>query len=208
MHYRKESEHLKTTKMTEYFEKASKSTLTTILLLPAIGLSRRSLLKYGFINAYLADIDAEIKFKDCVYLLFRPDSIEKFEAFFLRERTSENFVTQYDYEGGYIVLVYSILDKFKEDYKIFLEGKYSQFSTEYRETFPKFVRVINPETGQQENQISLQFHIINKSAALKNMWEEELKVKFKDLGEDMEVWEKYNIHKETLDIEQIRKEQR
>jgi len=194
--------------MTEYFEKASKSTLTTILLLPSIGMSRRALLKYGFINAYLADIDSEIEYRDCIYLLFRPDSIEKFEAFYMRERESKNFVTQYDYEGGYIVLVYSILDKYKSDYNLFLEGKYSKFSEEYKETFPKFVKVINSETGITESQISLQFHILNKSVALKNMWEEELKVKFKDLGEDMEVWGKYDIHKETLDIEQIRKEQR
>ena len=194
--------------MTEYFEKASKSTLTTILLLPAIGMSRRALLKYGFINAYLADIDSEIEYKDCVYILFKPDSIDRFESFFMREKESKNFVTQYDYEGGYIVLVYSILDKFKADYNLGLDGIYSKFSNEYKETFPKFVKVVNSETGILESQISLQFHIINRSIALRNMWEEEFKVKFKDLGEDMEVWGRYDIHHETLDIEQIRKEQR
>jgi hypothetical protein len=191
--------------MTEYFEKTKKYTATTILLLPAIGTSRRSLVKYGFLNGYLDDKSHDVHYVEAVYMLFRPESWDKFTVHLEREQANtDNFIASYDYAGGYIVLVYSILDQWKADYKLFLEGKYSHFSKEYKDTFPKLVNTIDKDTGIPITKPSLQAHIFQKSDAMKKFWELDLGIKFSELGEDMEVWAAPNMVKETLDIDAIR----
>jgi hypothetical protein len=190
--------------MTEYFEKARKATFTTLLLLPAIGTSRRTLAKFGFVNGYLDDKHHEVHYEQAVYLLFRPESWEKFEFHLKREQESGALLEQYDYAGGYIVLVYKILDKYLDQYKLFMQGKYSKFSKEYQEEFPKFLRLVNGETGMMEDKISLQWHIINKTEPLKKMWEKEFDIKFAEMGDDMEVWGLPTMERETLDITSLR----
>ena len=190
--------------MTDYLEQTQSKTTTTILLLPAVGTSRRSLMKYGFINGYLADKHHEIQYQDAVYILFRPESWEKFGYHLEREEKSENLIAQYDYAGGYIVLVYSILDKWKEVLPLFKEGKYSQLNDEYKSQFPQMVRTMDSKTGLMSDELSLQYMIFTKAEPLQKMWEKELGISFKELGPDMEVWGKPDKEKETLDIEKIR----
>jgi hypothetical protein len=192
--------------MTDYLAVEQKSTFTTSLLLPAVGMSKRSLVKYGFINGYLDDKTHDIHYKPAVYILFKPPSWDRFEAYLEIEQNTPNLISSYDYAGGYIVLVYSILERFIKDYELFMEGKYSKFSEEYKATFPKMVRHIDRKTGVEVSEVSLQYHIISKSEALKKMRERELGIKFEELGPDMEVWSKVDVNRETLDIAQIRLE--
>jgi hypothetical protein len=190
--------------MTDYLEKAQDKTTTTILLLPSVGTSRRSLLKYGFINGYLADKNHEIQYQQAVYILFKPESWEKFGHHLEREEKSENLIAQYDYAGGYIVLVYSILDQWRDIYPLFMEGQYSRFTQEYKDLFPQMTRVLDNKTGLMSDELTLQYMIFTKAEALQEMWEKELGIAFKELGPDMEVWGKPNMEIETLDIDKIR----
>ena len=192
--------------MTDYLDMTQPFTTTTLLLLPAIGTRRQILVKYGFVNGYLDDRCHEIHYENAVYLLFKPDSFDRFEFHLQRERESQNLLAEYDYDGGYIVLVYQILERFADQYLLFLEGKYSKFSAEYQEAFPKFIRTMDKKTGAMEDQLSLQYQIFNKSEALQNMWSRILQVKFSELGPEMEVWGLPDMEKESLDIDKVRLE--
>lgn len=192
--------------MTNYYDdRATKATTSTILLLPTIGKNRRRLLKYGFLNAYLDDKDYDIHYEEALYLLFKPEPSEKISELVSFERQDSLFLDEYDYEGGYVVVVYAMQKKYLPEYKLFLEGKYSKFSQEYKDSFAKMLDVRNKETGIVEKKISLQYHIMNRTDTLKDMREKEFNIKMAEFGPDMEYWSIPDIHgKETLNILKIK----
>lgn len=193
--------------MTDYVEKMKKATYSTMFLLPGIGTSRRSLKKYGFVNAYLDDRHHDIHYENAVYLLFRPRPMETIADYIVLERTNELLLEEYDYEEGYVVLVYRFNPKWQEDYHIFKEGKYSRMSREYKEMFPKFVDLVDPKNGKIEKELTLQYHIFNRTEGLKKMQERELGMKLDEFG-DIEYWSSPDVeNKETLDINKIKEEE-
>lgn len=164
---------------------------TTIFLLPGIGHHRQELLQYGFISAYLDDIEHEVHHEDCIYTLFKPDNMILFQEFLKVEYRSSPVVEDYDYEGGYIVVVYKFPDKFMTEYNLCLEGKYSKFSSEYKKLFPDKIKT---EKGMTN---SLQHRIFNRTEDIKKYWEKKIGEK---LPADMELWSSPDMSKEVLDI--------
>lgn len=176
---------------------------TTKFLLPGIGLYWRDLLKYGFISAYIDDVNHSIHYIDSVYILYRPpdpETMELLQKFLLKEQNRYvGFIEDYDYSGGNVVCVYKFPTKFKNEFRLFLEGKYSKFSKEYIDLFPQETKVIS-EDGIRRSEYSLYYHVFGRTQSIKDYWEEKIG---ESLPEDAEMWSMPDIKNETLDINNI-----
>jgi len=182
----------------------TRKTCSTIFLLPGIGLRRKDILQYGFLSAYIDDLNHPAHYGDAVYLLFRAEdkvSMNRLQEFLTSERNrTDLLVEDYDYEGGYVVAVYRFDPEFKEEYKNFLKGKYSKFRKKYTDLFPREVEIVD-EKGDRKLQFSLQYHIFNRTDAIRKFWEDKTGEK---LDGDTEMWSSpYLNTKEILDINNL-----
>lgn len=177
-----------------------KRTITSIFMIPVLKIGKEKLMANGFINAYIDDVKKKIDYENVVYLLFKPKSMAKFKQFLDDEyERTKNVIDDYDYENGYVVVVYKLPSKYKKDFAIVKQGKYSKTSEEFQELFPKVVKLVSD--GQSRDEISLQFRIFNKTKDLKEFWGEKLDTYFDD---DMEVWHAFEEENEILDIDKIK----
>ena len=172
----------------------------TLFMVKTLEVGKERLEKNGFINGYCKDAGQDFHYEDCVYLLFKPTDMDRF-AFFLdqeRERT-DSIVEDYDYEGGYVVVVYQLDPEFKPDFDLIRQGQYSKTSRRFQELFPKVTKIV--KNGRHRDEISLQYRIFNKTQDLVNFWEEKLGVRF---SPDQEVWEGFHEERETLNIHKLK----
>lgn len=177
-----------------------KKTATSIFMVPTLKINKDRLADHNFINAYIRDINREIQYKNAVYLLFKPTSFSAFNYFIEAEydRTPQ-IVDDYDYDGGFVVLVYALNPDFLDDFELVKKGKYSKTSAKFQEQFPKVIHII--KNGLHKDEISLQHRIFRKTDDLKEYWEDRIGM---NLPHDMEVWEKFIEENEILDINQIK----
>lgn len=177
-----------------------KKTITSVFIVPTLQIPRQILVDNGYINGYVKDSHREVQYEGCVYLLFRPKDLDKFREFLDSEYERTKFIVDdYDYEDGFVVVVYELDSKFSKDFKLIKQGKYSKTSKEYQALFPKLVKVkIN---GLHRDEISLQYRVFNKTEDLVKFWEEKLEVEFDD---DQEVWHAFNEENEILNIEKLK----
>lgn len=179
-----------------------KKTSTSIFIVPTLKIDRNKLRDNNFINAYIRDIKKEVQYEDAAYLLFKPEDFDNFKDFVDEEYDrTPHIIDDYDYDGGFVVLVYTLNPKYMEDFELVKKGKYSKTSKEFQELFPKVVKVI--KNGFQKEESSLQHRIFTKSEDLKEYWEDRIVV---DFTNDMEVWEGFDEINETLDIEKVKKQ--
>lgn len=177
-----------------------KKNCTTIFLLPGIGLFRKDILKYGFLSAYLDDIDHEPHYSDSVYLLFRPEERGDFQEFLKKEyRRSAMLVEDYDHAGGFVVLVYNFPKEFKTEFEHFLSGEYSKFSKDYISLFPERVETTD-KSGEKVDEVSLQYHIFARTDAIKKYWESKIG---SQLPKGAELWSAPDFSQEVLDINNL-----
>jgi hypothetical protein len=177
-----------------------KKTLSSIFITPLLGIDRLSLTddKIGYINAYLFDSGKDVTYQDAVYLLFKPRNFYNFKEFLALEKArTANLLDEYDYEGGFIVLVYGIPPVFLKEMDKFLNGTYSQFSEELKELYPKVVRITD-KNGLRKDEMTLTWRIFRRDKNLRKYWEDLLGSPFSD---DMEVWSLVDLDRETLIIE-------
>lgn len=173
-----------------------KKTISTIFIVPTLQFEKGTLLDNGFINGYLGDVAREETYKDSVYILFKPKEKDKFNMFIEKEYESvRKLIDDYDYEGGWVVLVYKLDEKFKKDYSLVKKGKYSKTSKTFQELFPKVIKIIR--NGLHKDEVALQHRIFKKAEDLKRFWEDKFDVEFED---EMEVWDGWNEENELLDI--------
>lgn len=167
------------------------------MVLP-LKIPKEQLLANNFINAYSFDNTKD--YEDCIYLVFHPKDMDMFRLFLDSEyeRTS-SLLDDYDYPGGYVVLVYKLDDNFKDDFALVRESKYSKTSIEFQELFPKVIKILVGSLRRDE--ISLQYKIFKKTNDLVEFWEEKFGVKF---SPEYEVWSWFNKEEETLDIAKIK----
>lgn len=171
-------------------------TITNLFFVITTGVSREALNENNFINAYIADSSLSVQYPDCIYLLFKVENKAKFRRFLddERERT-HSLIEDYDYADGYTVVVYALDMKWWEDFQIIKTGKYSQTSKEFQALFPRVTKIkIN---GLYKDELCLQFMIFNKTPNLIKHWEDKFNINF---GDDMEVWDGWNIERETLNM--------
>lgn len=172
-----------------------KNTCTTIFMVPTLKVPKDSLRNNGFINAYIDDDMSDNHYKGCVYILFKPNDIDMFKGFLDKEyQRTKKVIEDYDYEGGFVVVVYELDKKFKKDFEIIKQGKYSKTSKEFQKLFPKVIKL--KKNGLHRDELSLQYRIFNKTNDLIEYWQDRVG---KNAWEDYyEVWTGFQEEKETL----------
>ena len=177
-----------------------KKTITSIFIVPTLKIDRTMLIENNFINGYVGDVDKQPAYKDSVYLLFQPKDLSKFREFLDDEyERTKDIIDEYDYDGGYVVVVYKLNPRFKKDFLLIKEGLYSQTSEAFQSIFPKIVKI--QKDGLRRDEISLQYRVFNKTADLVKFWEDKLGVEF---DEDQEIWHGFVLEDEILDINKIK----
>lgn len=173
--------------------------ITTLFMVRPLGLTIDDVERHGFINAFINDANQDYQYQNCVYLLFKPSDMDTFANFLELEKMRADVVDDYDYEGGYVVVVYQSDPRYKTDFDLVKQGLYSKTSKEFQNLFPKVVKLM--KNGKHRDEISLQYRIFNRTQDLINFWEEKLGVRF---SQDQEVWQGFHIERETLNIENIK----
>lgn len=177
-----------------------KKTITSIFMVPTLGINKDNAKDNGFINGYSRDGNRDVQYENCIYVLFKPEDLDKFRDFLEGEyERTKSIIDDYDYPDGYVVLVYELNKKFKRDFGFIREGMYSKTTPEFQALFPKIVKI--KRGGLHKDEISLQYRVFNKTEDLKKYWEEKLGMEFE---EDWEVWDGFDLDKETLFIDKIK----
>lgn len=177
-----------------------KKTITSIFMVPTLKIGKEKLMENGFINGYSKDGQREAQYENCIYLLFKPEKLDIFREFLDEEyERTKAIIDDYDYTGGYVVLVYQLDETFKRDFDLIKKGKYSKTSPQFQSIFPRVVTI--KKGGMRKEEISLQYRVFNKTEDLVRFWEDKFDVEF---GEDQEVWGAYIEEDETLDIFKIK----
>lgn len=180
-----------------------KKNCTTIFLLPSVGHTRQNLLKHGFLAAYLDDVNHEIHYEEAIYMLFKPEDTLAFQKFLENEYKKASLILEdYDYEGGYVIVVYRIHEKYLPEYQLFLEGKYSKFSQGYINMFPTDI-LVEDSRGLTTMSKSLHYHIFNRTKEIKEYWEKKVG---QSIPDDMELWSSPDMDREVLDITSFQKD--
>lgn len=173
-------------------------TITSLFFVPTLKIDGKDLKENNFINAFIKDIKREAQ-EDSVFLLFKPDNLQIFDYFVECEygRINSPLQEDYDYSGGYSVLIYSLDPNYQEDFQLIKQGKYSHTSEDFQNLFPMVKKITNQQ-GLHRDELSLQTRIFKKTEDLKQYWEDKLGMEFKEY---MEVWSGFDEEKETLNID-------
>jgi hypothetical protein len=173
-------------------------------MVPTLKVPKDALRGNGFINAYIKDNIREDQYKESIYLLFKPKELDKFREFLDNEyERTKSIIEDYDYEDGYVVVVYQLNEKYRKDFDLIRQGKYSKTSADFQKNFPKIIKIYRG--GLHKDEISLQYRIFNKNEDLIDFWEEKLGIDFKTtVGNDFEVWEGWDEQKEILELDKIK----
>ena len=177
-----------------------KHTITSIFIVPTLSIGKEKLLDNGFVNGYIKDNKRDIQYENAVYLLFKPENLDKFRNFLDNEyERTKSIIDDYDYEDGYVVVVYEINPRLKGDVELVKQGKYSQTSPAFQGSFPKVVQI--KKNGLRRDEISLQYRVFNKTEDLVKFWEDKLGI---ELPDDVEVWHGFFEENEVLDLDKIK----
>jgi hypothetical protein len=177
-----------------------KRTITSIFIVPTLSIGKEKLVDNGYINGYIKDGKRDVQYENAVYLLFKPENLDKFKSFLDEEyERTKQIIDDYDYEDGYVVIVYQLDKKFKKDFDLIKQGKYSKTSKEFQDLFPKVIKM--KKGNRIYDQISTQYRIFNKTQDLKEYWEEKLDVEF---DETMEFWQGFVEENEILNLNKLK----
>ncbi len=173
-------------------------------MVPTLKVPKDALRGNGFINAYVRDVRKEDHYDECIYLLFKPENLDKFREFLDNEyERTKAVIEDYDYEDGFVVVVYKLDDKYKNDFVLVKQGKYSKTSSQFQKLFPKVIKITR--NGLNKDEISLQYRIFNKAEDLVSFWEDKLGIDLIEIvGDDFEVWEGWDESKEILELDKIK----
>lgn len=173
-------------------------------MVPTLKVPKDALRSNGFINAYIRDDRRDDQYKESIYLLFKPKDLDKFREFLDNEyERTKTVIEDYDYEDGYVVVVYQLNERYKKDFTLIKQGKYSKTSNDFQKMFPKIIKIV--KNGLHRDELSLQYRIFNKAEDLVDFWEEKLGIDLKTtVGDEFEVWEGWDEQKEILELDKIK----
>jgi hypothetical protein len=176
-----------------------KKTITSIFMVPSLNISKEALDNNGFINGYAGDIDQESNFPDSIYMLFKPVDVDRFREFLGSEyERTKDIIEDYDYPGGFVVVIYKMNPLYKADYALITQGKYSHVSAGYKQLFPSVIEV--EKNGVKTSVHSIQYRVFNKTLDIKLFWESKIGVVF---DSDQEMWDIYEKEDELLNINKL-----
>lgn len=165
---------------------------TIFMIKPIIGVNFGVLKdEFGMINSYLKDKSREDVQGDYLFILFKPIDFDNFESFLeTQQEKNLDYIEDYDYTNGYVVILYKIPDVLKDDFELFKQGKYSKLSKLIKSCYDKEVKAfLKPLPG-------FQYEVFIKARRLKEELEEYLGSHFED---GMELWMLPDMEKECLD---------
>ena len=178
-----------------------KKTITSIFIVPTVGISREQREKNNYLNGYIKDKIKDMEYgEDSVFLLFRPKDIDKFREFLDEEYArTKSIIDDYDHKGGFVVVVYKLDGRWQHDFKLVRQGKYSKTSLSFQSQFPKTITI---DRGRvKSEQLSLQYRIFNKAEDLVKFWEDKFDVQF---DTEQELWEGFDEENESLTEEKLK----
>lgn len=171
-------------------------TNTSLFLLPITGNVSMDLKKYGFLNAYLQDELKSDQYENCIICLFQPDDIVDFDMFVEEEKLKKvNVVDDYDYPGGFSVVVYDLGKDYEDDIEKIMAGKYSKTSKKYKQLIPAQLG-----RGLIKKVTSIQHLVFTKSDRIKKEIEKLYDI---ELPEDVEYWEMFDKSQEILKFKHV-----
>lgn len=168
-------------------------TCSSVFLVRQLDIDSKTLMskELGFINAYTRDKNRPREDDlRVLYLLFRPESMSDFSLFLEYEKDADEFLENYNYDGGYMVIAYTLPPRLKLDYERFDRGEYSKLSKEFQKAYTKEMRA---------------YDVINKTDNMKQYWSERTGYDFFE-DENLELWDKPTEESETLDIDKLKQE--
>lgn len=181
--------------------------ISTIFLLPCLQIKQDTKDRFysqGFVNTYLFFDKTQYEYFTPLYLLFKPEAFNiDFYKFMLQLEKNQNYIETLDYPNGQVVFVFRIPKRYDRDYRLFLSGKYSRFSKEFKNNFPLKVYKVDHKgtlikgTNGWQQEDSIFYHIFNKTEYLKDIYRENLGSN--DLPE--ELYDKYKPEEENLIID-------
>ena len=176
-----------------------RKTITSIFMVPTLHVPKDALKDNGFLNGYSKNELREDHYKDAIYLLFKPEQLDKFREFLDAEyERTKDIIDDYDHKG-FVVVVYKLNPEFVIDFGLVKQGKYSKTSPSFQKEFPKVIKITN--NGVNKDEISLQYRIFNRTEDLIKFWEEKLDVIFSDT---QEIWHNFDTENETLTEEKLK----
>jgi hypothetical protein len=160
---------------------------STYFLLPSFGLTARELNAAGFVNSYLMheNIPKTTDEDVWIYLLFKTNdvTIKNFHNFLWEMRFQKSLIDHWGCKHDYWVAVIKLHKQFEDDFMLFIEGRYSEFSQLFKNTIPKEVTLL------QNNELvtvpTTMHEIITKNDKMKKFVENELNIR---LSVDDEYW--------------------
>lgn len=171
--------------------------------MPVFGIPEAELNQFNFSNAYIADNDRAYPDEGLIriYALFKPGEGTGllFNEFVAKLDEQGILLDEYDYPGSHVVLVLQFPEKFREDYDLFMQGKYTKLSPDFKKIFPE-----KRSEGLKED-YTLHFHIFNKTPGMRAYLEQELEVEIDKNDKNFEYWVIPSISHETLNIEKFLK---
>lgn len=180
-----------------------KKTVTSLFLVPLTGVSKPVLTQQNYINGYSEFNGEHLDYEPhVVYLLFRPKSPVSLQAFIDREyRHQTGLIDDFNLQDGYVVLVYKLKEEFNEDCELVKLGKYSKTSEKYQKCFPDTM-IINEGKPNQKRKRTIQRMVFDKDFALLSYWQDKIETNV-IYDKNMEVWNTFEIERETLDIDEV-----
>ena len=118
-----------------YAFSTARLTKSSLFLLPMLGGTRR-LFMYDklFVNAFIA---AE-QHNDCIVLLYRFSGDTIFLKFEQALKQFNNFKDAFDPSPYFVVFVFTVPSTYRRDYDLYIDGKYSKFSPEFKSRIMEF----------------------------------------------------------------------
>lgn len=164
-------------------------TKTAQLMVPSIQINVTNKLVFEYFeNAFLTDLEHPHNYERPIFMLF---SVKNFSEINWKKVynvliTSPNYLTEYDVgikDGKYLVMiVFRVPDIYAKDYENFRSGRYSLFSKEYREKFPKYI-------DEKKEKKNIHWQIINKDPELRRAVETKFNLKRDFLKDADEIWD-------------------
>lgn len=180
--------------------KEIRKTITTIFMVPTLHVPKDDIKNNGFLNGYSKDAMRDVQYDDAIYLLFKPQDLDRFREFLDSEyERTKQVIDDYDYPNGFVVVVYKLDSKYAVDFQLVRQGKYSKTSQEFQNEFPKVVKII--KNGLHKDEISLQYRVFRRTEDLIKFWEDRLAVRFSD---DQEIWHGFIEENETLTEDKLK----
>lgn len=148
-------------------------TATSLFLVQLIGIPQAPirLAEAGFVNAYIKDEIHNVEYDRGLYLLFKPKYSLSLNDFLDEERDRKaRIIEEYDYAGGYTMVVYQYDAKWEEDVKLITQGKFSKTSRGFQNTIEK--TRTTQKMGRKVETMSIQHQIFKCVPEIIEYWED------------------------------------